>query len=54
MMQAACGPMKTLSALAVEYRKRFLEVKKEKHLIDFVDLEHFALDILAERQEDGA
>lgn len=53
MMACAREPMQTLSALAMEYSRRFLEVKKERHLIDFVDLEHFALDILAERQEDG-
>lgn len=54
MMSAAREPMQTLSEMAIEYSERFLEVKKERHLIDFVDLEHFALDILAERQEDGS
>ena len=54
MMDAAREPMRTLSALAIEYSERFLEVKKERHLIDFVDLEHFALDILARREEDGS
>ena len=53
MMKGAKEPLQTLSLLAAEYADRFLEVKKERHLIDFVDLEHFALDILAERQEDG-
>ena len=53
MMACAREPMQTLSALTAEYSRRFLETKKERHLIDFVDLEHFALDILAERQEDG-
>lgn len=54
MMSAAREPMQTLSALAIEYSERFLEIKKERHLIDFVDLEHYALDILAERQSDGS
>ncbi len=54
MMDCAREPLVTLSRLAADYRERFLEVKKERHLIDFVDLEHFALDILAERQEDGS
>ena len=54
MMDCAREPLVTLSRLAAEYRERFLEVKRERHLIDFVDLEHFALDILAERQEDGS
>ena len=52
-MEAARGPMRTLADLAADYRQRLQEVKKERHVIDFVDLEHFALDILAERQEDG-
>lgn len=53
MMRSAREPMKKLSSLALEFYGRFLEAKREKHVIDFVDLEHFALDILAQRQEDG-
>ncbi|MDO4418396.1 MAG: UvrD-helicase domain-containing protein [Eubacteriales bacterium] len=53
-MAAAREPVQTLSALAVDFLNRFSEVKKDRHLIDFVDLEHFALDILAKRQEDGS
>jgi histidinol-phosphate/aromatic aminotransferase/cobyric acid decarboxylase-like protein len=39
MMDCAREPLVTLSRLAADYRERFLEVKKERHLIDFVDLE---------------
>ncbi len=53
MMDSARGPVRTLASLALEYRARLQEEKKQRHMIDFVDLEHFALDILAERKEDG-
>ncbi|NMH69514.1 helicase-exonuclease AddAB subunit AddA [Bacillus sp. RO3] len=35
-----------LAELVVEFGKRFREVKEEKGLVDFADLEHFCLDIL--------
>ncbi|MCR4616763.1 MAG: helicase-exonuclease AddAB subunit AddA [Lachnospiraceae bacterium] len=47
-----CAPyMDTLIDITVEFRRRFLAEKKEKHVVDFGDLEHFALDILV--SEDG-
>ena len=42
-----------LSDLAVRFIARFSQVKREKNVIDFVDLEHYALQILTEKQEDG-
>ena len=42
-----------VSDLAIEFLNYFSEVKKEKNVIDFVDLEHLALKILAVRGEDG-
>ena len=36
----------TLVRLAKEFGERFQEKKKEKNIVDFNDLEHFALDIL--------
>ena len=54
MMEAAREPVRTLSELALEYHARLAQVKRDRHMIDFVDLEHLALDILAERQEDGS
>ena len=43
----SCEPfMNTLIDTVIGFRKRFLEKKAEKHIVDFSDLEHFALDIL--------
>ena len=42
-----------VSDLAIGFLSYFSEVKKEKNVIDFVDLEHLALKILAVRGEDG-
>ncbi|MDO5475855.1 MAG: UvrD-helicase domain-containing protein [Eubacteriales bacterium] len=53
MMEAAKEPLQTLAALAAGFRMRLQEKKRERHVIDFVDLEHLALEILAERQADG-
>ena len=38
--------------LAEEYQKRYQEKKRDKNLVDFNDLEHYALEILL-TQEDG-
>ncbi len=47
-----CAPyMETLIDITIEFRKKFLERKSEEHVVDFGDLEHFALDILV--GEDG-
>lgn len=54
MMETAREPIQTLSRLALEYYSRLKELKRERRLVDFVDLEHFALDILARRAEDGS
>lgn len=42
-----------LSDLTERFLARFIQVKREKNVIDFIDLEHFALEILTERSEDG-
>lgn len=42
----------TLLLLTQEYQKRFAERKRAKNLIDFSDMEHFALEILM-REEEG-
>lgn len=47
------GPLHTLCDLTGRFIKRFAAGKKEKHLVDFSDLEHLALQILVERKEDG-
>ena len=38
-----------LLELAEEFARRYQEAKKHKNLVDFNDLEHYALEILAER-----
>ncbi len=42
-------PARVLIRLTLAFRARLAEKKSEKHLLDFSDVEHFALDILVER-----
>lgn len=46
-------PLKALTLLAKEYGARYAESKKEKNIVDFGDLEHFALKILINKSKDG-
>lgn len=46
-------PMRGLVQITREFMARFEEQKKEKNLLDFNDLEHMALQILNERDENG-
>ena len=46
-------PLRTLCRVTEEFRQRFAAYKREKHLVDFNDLEHLALKILT-AEEDGA
>jgi ATP-dependent helicase/nuclease subunit A len=43
--------LKTLSETTIEFSERFGQKKRERGLIDFNDIEHFALDILTEGKE---
>ena len=45
-------PVLMLLELAEEFTARFQEAKEEKNLVDFNDLEHFALDILTAGSRD--
>ncbi len=46
----ACrGPVNTLIDLVLAFDRRMQEAKQEKKLIDFSDMEHYALQILLER-----
>ena len=48
---AACnGPVNTLIDLALEFRCRLQEKKQENKLVDFADMEHYALEILLDRE----
>lgn len=49
-MQPVAGK---LVDLAIEFEERFSATKREKNLIDFHDMEHFALQILIRETEDG-
>lgn len=44
------GPMETLVELTKEFIRRFGEKKREKNLLDFTDMEHFALKILMSKE----
>lgn len=45
--------IKHLSELVLEFERKYAEIKREKSLLDFNDLEHFCLNILTERNEGG-
>ncbi len=45
------GPVSVLIGLVLEFNRRMRERKQEKRLIDFSDMEHFALEILLDREE---
>ncbi len=51
-LQACRGPVVVLIDLVLEFQKRLQERKQEKKILDFSDMEHYALDILL-KQEDG-
>lgn len=42
-----------LLSLAAEYSEQYQEKKKEKNIVDFNDLEHYALEILLDETEEG-
>ncbi len=52
-MRVVCGPVQTLFDLTMEYGDRLAAVKKDRNIIDFSDLEHYALRILTIEDEDG-
>ncbi len=47
-MELCDRAVKELCRLTLEFKSRFDNKKREKQLIDFADMEHFALDILVE------
>ena len=44
--------LKCLKELILDFSNRFQNHKKEKNILDFNDIEHYALQILVQRQED--
>lgn len=43
----------SLEKIVLEFSQEFRKRKKEKNMIDFNDIEHFALEILVKKNEDG-
>lgn len=43
----------SLKNLVIEFEEKYREAKREKNIIDFHDIEHFALQILITKNEDG-
>lgn len=53
LLQKCRGPMESLVELVLAFMERFAEKKRDKNLLDFTDMEHFALQILMEEDEEG-
>lgn len=45
--------MKSLGNLVIEFSNKYQETKREKNIIDFNDIEHFALKLLIKKEEKG-
>lgn len=52
-IQLCRTPVCALIDLTMTFMDAFAARKREKNLVDFADMEHFALNILVSRQEDG-
>lgn len=52
--KACREPLRMLLDLVLEFDRRLLAAKQERHLIDFSDMEHYALQILLKRERDEA
>ena len=52
-LQVVYPMMKALARLTFEFAYRYGAKKKQKSIVDFNDLEHFCLEILSERDEEG-
>lgn len=52
--KACRKPLRMLLDLVLEFDRRLLAAKQERHLIDFSDMEHYALQILLKREKEEA
>lgn len=52
-LEACRAPVRQLTLLTERFIDAYSAKKREKNLLDFADLEHFALEILVKKQEDG-
>ncbi len=50
-MNAMYEPICALKNLVFQFETRFAEKKKEKNMVDFSDIEHFALQILVQKKD---
>lgn len=52
-LKGTSGAVRILLRLAGEFHDRYQEAKQEKNLVDFGDLEHYALEVLLEETDEG-
>lgn len=52
-VQMAGGPVRVLIDLTLQFTQAYAEKKREKNILDFPDLEHFALKILVDHSQEG-
>lgn len=52
LLQSCREPMEILVELTLAFKERFAEKKREKNVLDFTDMEHFALEILVQKDGD--
>lgn len=52
-LKGTSGAVRMLLRLAGEFHDRYQEAKQEKNLVDFGDLEHYALEVLLEETDEG-
>ena len=52
-LRGTAGAVRILLRLAGEFHDRYQEAKQEKNLMDFGDLEHYALEVLLEETDEG-
>ena len=52
-LKGTAGAVRMLLRLAGEFHDRYQEAKQEKNLVDFGDLEHYALEVLLEETGEG-
>lgn len=50
-IECASKSMEKLIALTEEFEERFLQKKKEKNMVDFVDIEHMTLSLLCDEKD---
>ena len=52
MLKCSREPLEMLVELTRQFTERFSKAKREKNILDFTDMEHFALKILMKKRMD--